>query len=122
MNNHIKLLNNLYDIYEDRLIYRTIIVTNNIKDSIELYNILEDADYSVLIVDKIKTSINYKEVDKRIVIITYNKFKKFIEYLNNKYGKNNTSYNLVLFSDNIDTEYIYDLECFYNNITNTKDS
>lgn len=120
MNNHIKLLNNLYDIYEDRLIYRTIIVTNNIKDSIELYNILEDADYSVLIVDKIKTSINYKEVDKRIVIITYNKFKKFIEYLNNKYGKNNTSYNLVLFSDNIDTEYIYDLECFYNNITNTK--
>jgi len=120
MNNHIKLLNNLYDIYEDRLIYRTIIVTNNIKDSIELYNILEDADYSVLIVDKIKTNINYKEVDKRIVIITYNKFKKFIEYLNNKYGKNNTSYNLVLFSDNIDTEYIYDLECFYNNITNTK--
>jgi len=122
MNNHIKLLNNLYDIYEDRLIYRTIIVTNNIKDSIELYNILEDADYSVLIVDKIKTNINYKEVDKRIVIITYNKFKKFIEYLNNKYGKNNTSYNLVLFSDNIDTEYIYDLECFYDNISNTKDS
>lgn len=122
MNNHIKLLNNLYDIYEDRLIYRTIIVTNNIKDSIELYNILEDADYSVLIVDKIKTNINYKEVDKRIVIITYNKFKKFIEYLNNKYGKNNTSYNLVLFSDNIDIEYIYDLECFYNNITNTKNS
>ena len=122
MNNHIKLLNNLYDIYEDRLIYRTIIVTNNIKDSIELYNILEDADYSVLIVDKIKTNINYKEVDKRIVIITYNKFKKFIEYLNNKYGKNNTSYNLVLFSDNIDIEYIYDLECFYDNISNTKDS
>lgn len=119
MNNHIKLLNNLYDIYEDRLIYRTIIVTNNIKDSIELYNILEDADYSALIVNEININIKYNEIEKRIVIITCKKFKKFIEHLNNKYGKDNTSYNLVLFSDNIDAEYLYDLECFYNNITNT---
>ena len=66
MNNHIKLLNQLCDIYEDRLIYRTIIVTDNINDSINLYNILENADYSVLIVNKLDHNINYNEVDKRI--------------------------------------------------------
>lgn len=116
MNNHIKLLNQLCDIYEDRLIYRTIIVTDNINDSINLYNILENADYSVLIVNKLDNNINYNEVDKRIVLITRNKFKNFIKYLNNTFGIAN-SYNLVLFSYNIDTKYTYKLNNYYKDLT-----
>lgn len=116
MNNHIKLLNQLCDIYEDRLIYRTIIVTDNINDSINLYNILENADYSVLIVNKLDHNINYNEVDKRIVLITRNKFKNFIKYLNNTFGIAN-SYNLVLFSYNIDTKYTYKLNNYYKDLT-----
>jgi hypothetical protein len=118
MNNHIKLLNELCDIYEDRLIYRTIIVTNSLNDSIDLYNILEDADYSALIVDKINNKINYSEVDKRIVIITKSKFKSFIKHLNNIYGINNSSYNLILFSDNIENDYTSKLESYYKNVIN----
>jgi hypothetical protein len=117
MNNHIKLLNELCDIYEDRLIYRTIIVTDNSNDSIDLYNILEDADYSALIVDKINDDINYNEVDKRIVIITKNKFKSFIKHLNNTFGIANSSYNLVLYSYNIEPDYTCKLEAFYKNVT-----
>lgn len=116
MNNHIKLLNQLCDIYEDRLIYRTIIVTDNINDSINLYNILENADYSVLIVNKLDNNVNYNEVDKRIVLITRNKFKNFIKYLNNTFGIAN-SYNLVLFSYNIDTKYTYKLNNYYKDLT-----
>lgn len=119
MNNHIKLVNKLCDIYEERLIYRTIIVTDNINDSEDLYNILEDADYSVLVVDKIYDDINYSEVDKRIVIVTRNKFKRFIKHLNNNYGINNSSYDLVLFSDNIDYDSVYNLENFYNKLSKT---
>jgi hypothetical protein len=117
MNNHIKLLNKLCDIYEDKLIYRTIIVTNNISESNDIYHILDDAEYSVLIIDKINNNIKYNEIDKRIVIVTQNKFKKFIQHLNNKYGIDNSSYNLILYSDNIDYEYVGKLENYYEKLS-----
>lgn len=118
MNNHIKLLNKLCDIYEDKLIYRTIIVTNSKKDSNNLYHILNDADYSALIVNEIIEDIKYNELDKRIIIISHNKFIKFVEHLNNKYGIDNSSYNLILFSDSINCEQINMLENYYNNLSN----
>lgn len=117
MNNHIKLLNKLCDIYEDKLIYRTIIVTNSKKDSNTLYNILNDTDYSALVVNEIIEDIKYNELDKRIIIISHNKFIKFVEHLNNKYGIDNSSYNLILFSDSINCEQINMLENYYNNLS-----
>jgi len=77
-------------------------------------------DYSVLVVDAVTSSIDYNNIDDRIVILTYNKFKDFILQLqdNTVGGLLVSSYNFIGLSFWLPDNIVDDLIMFYMKLTN----
>jgi len=113
------------NIYKKSLIYRSIIVAKNQKECNILKRQLENKDYSAIIVDHIEDDINYNDIDNRIVIMSFEKFKLFIEHLDRfEGGILESTYNFIAFSYYIDDKIVEDLVSYYirktnNNINNT---
>lgn len=112
-------------IFKKELIYRSIIITNNLKEGVFLKNKLELNDYNILLLENIDTSINYNDINNRIVIITYHMFKEFIEHLDNYNGGIlNSTYNFIGFYYDINYNITKELISYYilksnNNINKT---
>lgn len=79
--NMCEILNKLEELYTNNLVYRTIIVCNNIE---HYKNILTKNNYDVYILDKYNSTINYDKLDIRIFLIKKDIFINFI----NEYYKN----------------------------------
>lgn len=113
------------NIYKKSLIYRSILVAKNDKECIILKRQLENKDYSAIVIDYIESNINYNDIDNRIVIMSYENFKKFIEHLDQfNGGILESTYNFIAFSYYIDDKVVEDLVSYYikktnNNINNT---
>lgn len=106
-------------IYKEHLIYRTIIVTNNDKENLILEKNLKAKDYNAIIINKIESDIDYNQIQCRIVIITYEMFKAFVEHLNTcDGGLLKSSYNLIAFTYSILDKIRDDLIIFYLDKTN----
>lgn len=111
--------NDLEYIYTTNSIYRAIVVTDincqeYMKKKLDMYN-----HTSIIIDDNIK-DINYENIDCRVVIVDYNFFKTFIDHLNECYDINNSSYNLIAFSYDINDDIKNNLIKYYNNISYSK--
>jgi hypothetical protein len=112
-------------IFKKELIYRSIIITNNLKEGVFLKNKLELNDYNILLLENIDTSINYNDINNRIVIITYHMFKEFIDHLDNYNGGIlNSTYNFIGFYYDINYNITKELISYYilktnNNINKT---
>lgn len=105
-------------------VYRTIILTKDRDDSIELKNILEANDFSVLMLNNRVENIDYNNIDVRVVIMQTNLFKDFIKHIDDNVGILNSSYNLICLNYNIpECETIDMLKHYYgitcNNVCNT---
>jgi hypothetical protein len=112
------------NIFNTELIYRSIIIANNKRDCIRLKNLMERKDYSVYIIDSISTTVNYNNIDNRIVLTTIEQFRNFIDHIDNINGICNSSYNFIAFSFNIDDDIVDEEVNYYmniakNNIRNT---
>lgn len=112
------------NIFEKISVYRTIILTKDHNDSIELKNILEANDFGVLMLKNRVEKIDYNNIDVRVVIMQTNLFKDFIKYIDNDVGILNSSYNLICLNYNIPEcetidmlRYYYSITC--NNVCNT---
>jgi len=110
-------------IYTNESIYRTLFVVNTQQECEELQTLLNSRDYSSIIVNDIDKSINYHNIDQRIVIIHIDNFEEFINYLM-KTNCFENSYNLIGFSYSISESQINNLKEYYlfvtnNNISNT---
>lgn len=107
------------NIYRKALVYRSIIVTSNEKECSLLRKQLEKKDYSAIIIDDIEPSIHYNDIDNRIVIISHNIFREFIEHLDRcEGGILESSYNFIAFSYHLDDEIVEGLVSYYVNKTN----
>ncbi len=111
--------------FKEELIYRSILVTKNDKESSSLKKELQKKDYSVQILDDriFKPNeiynVDYNELNTRIIIMTYNKFKNFIEYIDEYNGGIlQSSFNMIGFSYLIPDKIHDDLLLFYINKTN----
>lgn len=108
-------------IYKSKSIYRSIIISNEcdlLKTKLEL------RDHSVMIVNDLNNNIDYDNIDNRIVLLTPDLFKSFIEYIDANGGILNSSYNFIGFSYTIPDRISEELITFYlqktkNNSNNT---
>jgi hypothetical protein len=113
------------NIYTKELIYRSILVVKNNNEALVLQKMLQNNDHSVFILNKINCDIDYNNIDNRIIIVSYNTFEEFVEYLdNNNGGILNSSYNFLGFSYGISAEIVDKLIEYYvkktkNNANNT---
>lgn len=98
-------------------VYRTIILTKDHDDSIELKNILEENDFSVLTLNHRVENIDYNNLDIRVVIMPTNLFKDFMKHIDDEVGILNSSYNLICLNYNISKCETYDILKYYNDIT-----
>tara|TARA_B100000795_G_scaffold263311_1_gene242315 strand:- start:4759 stop:5139 length:381 start_codon:yes stop_codon:yes gene_type:complete len=116
------LINKIDNIYTNISIYRSIIVVNN---NLELYLIniyLINNDYNTHVIRN-SYDFNYKaefynENQFRIIIIVNILFGKLINILN----KSQSTYNLIIFSNNIDKYNINSSKYYYNYYYNNKDT
>ena len=121
----LKLFEHIEDnVFNIELIYRSIIIANNQRDCIRLKNLMERKDYSVYIIDNISTTVNYNNIDNRIVLTTIEQFRNFIDHIDNVIGICNSSFNFIAFSFNIDDDIVdqeinYYMNIAKNNIQNT---
>ncbi len=112
-------------IFKNESIYRSILVTNNDKDSNILKFRLENKDYSIMMLNKIDATINYNKINNRIIIITHDKFKEFINHLETlEDGLISSTFNFIAFHYFIQDEIVEDMISYYisktnNNINNT---
>lgn len=106
-------------IYKQELIYRSIIVSANEKESYVLKRRLEDADHSILSISDVSSLCqNLNAIDERIVIITKENLKGLIEYIHDKNGGIlESSYNCLAFSYNIEDELVDELKMWYIDFT-----
>jgi hypothetical protein len=113
------------NIYTKELIYRSILIVKNEKEAILLQKILQNKDHSVFILNRIDDHIDYNNIDIRIMIISYEIFEEFMEYLDkNNGGILNSSYNFLGFSYGISSDIVDKLIEYYvkktmNNSNNT---
>lgn len=100
-----KILKKLKELYEDNLVYRTIIISNNIEICKEILN---TNNYDVYVIDKYK-NINYDSLDTRIFLIDKNNFTQFINDLNdnNINSYNSNFYNAVIYDSNDSNDSYY---------------
>ena len=106
-------------IYTQNLVYRSILVTKNEKESRLLRQNLEGKDYSTIIIDSIQDDGSYNSIDYRIVIISHDKFKRFIEHLDrNEGGIMESTYNFIAFSYLLKDMIVEDLVSYYLQKTN----
>jgi hypothetical protein len=104
-------------IYKNELIYRSILVVKNNKESKLLKSLLEKKDYSVAILGELSTNIDYNAIDERIVLVTFDKFKTFVLQLQRS-AEGLQAYNFIGLSYLLDNDTIYELKHFYISITN----
>jgi hypothetical protein len=113
----LKFLQHIEDnVFNTELIYRSIIITNNQRDCIRLKNLMERKDYSVFMIDSVSTTMNYNDIDNRIVLTTIEQFRDFIDHIDNINGICNSSYNFIAFSFNIDDDIVNKEVDYYMNI------
>jgi len=102
------ILSKLEEIYNNNLIYRSIIVCN---DTDKYKNIFNKNNYDVFIIDKYNNNIEYETLDIRILLIDEN---NFIDFITHYYNDKNTSipfYSLIIFdsceqtNNNLKIEY-----------------
>jgi hypothetical protein len=98
-----------YNVYQNELIYRTIIVVDNMEECSVVKNMFETNSHTVAIFDEKNCDINYDNIDNRILLMMKNQFQSF---LNNHQC---SSYNLIGICytlDSIDTSEI--IQTFYS--------
>ena len=130
MSNFVKYIEEY--IYKRELVYRSIFVTKNKKDSNILKYKLENHDYSILILDdEIDYTKNYNKciciimIFIKIIILSYDKFIDFMEHLDNQEGGIlSSTFNFIAFHYFIDDNIVNNLISYYitktnNNINNT---
>lgn len=101
-------------IYNRESIYRSILVVNSTTECQKLKNILDKKDYVSHIVMNIDYNIDYNDIDCRIIILCPNKFKEFVNHVDNNLGTLTSSYNFIGFNYNIDEEWVDNMISFYN--------
>lgn len=111
-------------IYCKELIYRSILVVNNMNESKKLRNLLVSNDHDVYIVDEIHHYLDYNNIYCRILIMDHKMFHTFINHIDEMNGLCNSSYNFIGFSYTIPDEYVSNIISFYlhktnNNLYNT---
>jgi len=106
------------NIYKQHLIYRSILITNNNIESFILKNELTKKDYNSMVVKSIDETIDYNNIDNRIIILSFDKFINFIDYIDIKSGLSNSSFNFIAFNYTINSETLEALIKFYMNKTN----
>ena len=98
-----EILKKIKELYENNLIYRTILISNSVEICKEILN---TNNYDVYVINKYD-NINYDSLDTRLFLIDKNNFAQFI----NDYNDNNknpykpTFYNAVIYDNNDDTYY-----------------
>ena len=112
------------NIYSKELIYRSILVVNSNIECYRLNRLLNHKDYSSQIVEEIDNDIDYNCIDCRIMILCQNKFKDFVQHLDNNQGLKNSSYNFIGFNYTLEPNCVQNMIEFYlektnNNIMNT---
>tara|TARA_B000000477_G_scaffold124573_1_gene132770 strand:- start:4093 stop:4470 length:378 start_codon:yes stop_codon:yes gene_type:complete len=116
------LINKIDNIYSNIYIYRSIIVVNNNRELYLINTYLINNDYNTHVIRNIY-DFNYKEEfynenEFRIIIIVNILFGKLINILNTS----QSTYNLIIFSNNIDKYNINSSKYYYNNnYDNNKD-
>lgn len=118
-NNIKEFVKKIETIYTNELIYRALIITNDINDRNNIEDILTMNDHSVKVFTEINPEINYDKLDNRIFIIEYTIFKEFVNHMINRYGIENLPYNLIIFSYDLDNVNIDKLKKEYNGLTNS---
>jgi hypothetical protein len=88
------ILNKLEDIYNNNLVYRTIVVCY---DTDKYEKILNMNNYDVFIIDNYNNNIEYETLDVRILLIDHTIFIDFISRYYNNENTNIPFYSLILF-------------------------
>ena len=112
------------NIYHRELIYRSILVVKSKLEGLNLHNLLEYKDYTSHFVEDISDTLDYNDIDCRIMIVSTDKFKDFIQHIDNTVGINNSSYNFIGFNYTINDEWVNEMISYYidktkNNYKNT---
>lgn len=107
-----------YNIYQNELIYRSIIIVDDNEEIDVVYKLFEANNHNVIIFEQHDLNINYDNIDNRVVLMTKNNFNKFLQYCQF------SSFNFIGISYTIDDESVDVLiQSFYkktnNNIDNT---
>ena len=113
------------NIYRKHLIYRSIIVTKNERESIMMTKELLHRDYSALIlrnIHDINYSLNYNDIDQRILVLSSDIFIAFMKHIGVESG--DSSFNFIAYSFGIDDDVTDKLITQYmsmtkNNVINT---
>ncbi len=105
----------LEEVYKNELIYRSIIVVN-IGNCEDMQYDLECYNHNAKYIMNINENIDYDKLDSRVLIMEYSLFKRFIDYMDYKYGIDNISYNLIAFTYDIPLDIKKDLKNFFNKI------
>ena len=119
-------VNNIEEyIYKSILVYRSILITNNEKESIILHKLMVKNDHNPVIINTVNEYIDYNVIDNRIIIITISNFLTLLNHLNKDNNIVNTSsYNFIAFSYTIGQSIINNMISYYmeltdNNLNNT---
>jgi len=107
-----------YNIYQNELIYRSIIIVNDIEEIEIIKHLFETNNHNVVIFKEHELNINYDMIDNRVVLITKDYFVTFLELCQF------SSFNFIGISYTIDDANVDTLiHAFYektnNNIDNT---
>jgi len=107
-----------YNIYQNELIYRSIIIVDDNEEIDVVYKLFEANNHNVIIFEQHDLNINYDNIDNRVVLMTKNNFNNFLQYCQF------SSFNFIGISYTIDDESVDVLiQSFYektnNNIDNT---
>jgi len=116
-----EFLSDINKIYHEESIYRSIIITENEEEAIEILNDLEQQDYTIkLLLNKI-IHCDYNNINERIIIIPINLFKILIKYIDKLNGGiDNSSYNFIAFSYNIKKNTLKENSDWYKNMIKSK--
>lgn len=105
-------LENIDEIYLNKSIYRTIILANDENEARDIYDHLSYHNHNVLYIKNIIDNENYKTSDYRVFIILKELFYNFINIIDN------SSYNFIAISYNIDKNIYDNILQYYLNISN----
>jgi hypothetical protein len=108
------------NVYKKELIYRSLIITNTVKEGKLMKHYLDQRDYGVKIIENFNETIEYTLLDERIIIMCANKFQEFITMLS-KLTNGLTMFNFIAFSYNIEDAVIEQLKMFYIQSTNNNE-
>lgn len=119
-----KFISNVEEyVFKKESIYRSIFVVNTSQECYILRTELHSRDYSTIVLDCFDNTLDYNNIDARIIIISFDKFKELIDNLTINYSTE-SSYNLICISFTISDNNTEDIKKYYldatnNNINNT---